>query len=188
MVKTGLIILLLSSIISCNKGFTEKERGEYLKKGKEIVATTFKELSTQLTTQMEAGGPAQALPFCKAEALNILGELSEQHNAIIKRSSDQLRSCKIEPTPRELDVINMYKQLVSEKKELKPIVEIDAINKKHFYAPIIVQAKCLTCHGEANKTMTTKTDSIIKSIYPFDIATGYSEGDVRGVWSVTFNK
>lgn len=188
MVKNGLIILLLSSIISCNSGFTDKERSEYLKNGKEIATNSFKELSTQLTTQMEAGGPAQAIPFCKAEALNILGELSEKHNAIIKRSSDQLRSCKIEPTHRELDVINMYKQLVSEKKELNPIIEIDAANKKHFYAPIIVQAKCLTCHGEVNKTMTVKTDSIIKSIYPFDIATGYREGDVRGVWSITFNK
>jgi len=33
-----------------------------------------------------------------------------------------------------------------------------------------------------------QTDSIIKKLYPFDIATGYSEGDLRGIWSITFLK
>ena len=86
-----------------------------------------------------------------------------------------------------MEVIEAYKQSKENGEDLLPIVEIDLENKKHFYAPIIVQAKCLTCHGKVNETMTVKTDSIIKSIYPFDIATGYSEGDVRGVWSITFN-
>ena len=185
--KQLLLILFFGSFISCNKGFSEKEKQEYMVKGKEIAQASFNELSTNLMTQMKAGGPAKAIPFCKDEALNILDELSKKHNAIVKRSSDQLRSCKIEPKERELEVIEAYKQSKENGEELLPIVEIDLENKKHFYAPIIVQAKCLTCHGKVNETMTVKTDSIIKSIYPFDIATGYSEGDVRGVWSITFN-
>ena len=187
MIKKALLFFMVISLVACNNGFTEKEKQEYTLKGKEIAQASFKELSSNLMTQMKAGGPAKAIPFCKEEARNILGELSEEHNAIIKRSTDQLRSCKIEPTVRELEIIDMYKQLNSEKKETKPFVEINAEGNKQFYAPIKIQAKCLTCHGKVNETMTAKTDSIIKTIYPFAFATGYSEGDIRGVWSITFN-
>lgn len=188
MKKIPFFLIVSVLLISCSSSFSEKEKEGYKKKGVEIAQASFNELSGHLTTQMEAGGPAQAIPFCKEEALSILQELSEKYDVKVKRSSDLLRSCKIEPTERELQVIYAYKDSLSKNKELKPIVEIDADQKKHFYAPIIVQAKCLVCHGEINKTMSASTDSIIKVIYPFDIATGYKEGDVRGVWSITFNK
>lgn len=188
MIRKIFILVLSITMFSCGNELSEKEKSEYTKKGKEIAQASFKKLSSQLMAQMQEGGPAQAIPFCKEEAINILAELSEEHKATIIRSSDQLRSCKIEPTIRELDIINNYKQSASENKDLKPIVEIDEAGNKHFYAPIRVQSKCLVCHGKVNETMSVTTDSIIKSIYPFDIATGYSEGDVRGIWSITFNK
>ena len=125
MIKKVFILVLSITLFSCGNQFSEKEQLEYTKKGKEIAQASFKELSTNLKTQMKAGGPAKAIPFCKEEALPILAELSEKHNATIKRSSDQLRSCKIEPALRELDIIHAYKQSKSQQKELKPIVEID---------------------------------------------------------------
>ncbi|WP_111706311.1 Tll0287-like domain-containing protein [Lutibacter citreus] len=188
MLNKVLLFSFLISLVACDSGFSEKEKQEYTTKGKAIAQASFNELNANLMTQMKEGGTAKAVPFCKEEARNILAKLSKEHNAIIKRSSDQLRSCKIEPTIRELEIIEMYKDLKSHNKEINPVIEIDADNNKHFYAPIKIQAKCLTCHGKVNETMSIKTDSIIKSIYPFDIATGYSEGDIRGVWSITFNK
>lgn len=188
MIKKITLLLIVASLFSCTSSFSEKEKEEYTLKGKEIAQASFKALSTELMAQMKAGGPAKAVPFCKEQAGPILNEVASNYDVTIVRSSDQLRSCKTEPTERELDIINNYKNALSDNKELKPIVEIDEANKKHFYAPIIVSANCLVCHGKINETMTAKTDSIIKLAYPFDIATGYSEGDVRGVWSITFNK
>lgn len=188
LLKKITILLVVASLCSCSSGFSEKEKQEYTVKGKEIAQASFKALSSELMAQMKAGGPAKAVPFCKEQAGPILNEVASKYDVTIVRSSDQLRSCKIEPTERELDIISNYKKSVAENKELKPITEIDAENNKHFYAPIIVKANCLVCHGKVNETMTAKTDSIIKLTYPFDIATGYSEGDVRGVWSITFNK
>ena len=107
---------------------------------------------------------------------------------VIKRTTNKLRSCDNDPSEREIEIMDSYQQLMSENTELKPIVEIDKNEKKHFYAPIKIKANCLVCHGKVNETMTVKTDSIIKSIYQFDIATGYTEGDLRGLWSITFNK
>ena len=65
-------------------------------------------------------------------------------------------------------------------------VEIDKSGNPHFYAPILLQQKCLTCHGIIGEDITFKTDSIIKSIYQNDVATGFKEGDLRGIWSITF--
>ena len=187
MLKQLLLLLAFTGLISCSTDFSEKKKQKYTLKGQEIAQATFNELSSQLMAQMKEGGPAQAVPFCKENAAVILGELSDKYDVTIKRSSDLLRSCKIEPTERELEIIYNYQKLIKEEKELRPIVEIDSNDKKHFYAPIKIKANCLMCHGKVNETMSVKTDSIIKSIYPFDIATGYSEGDLRGVWSITFN-
>ena len=183
-----LIFAIVISFFSCNSKLSEKEKIEYTVKGKEIAQATFDALSTQLITKMKAGGPAEAVPFCNVKAAPITKLLSEKYNVVIKRTSDKLRSCDNEPSVRELEIINNYQNLLAQGKELQPIVELDSTKAKHFYAPIIIKANCLVCHGKVNETMSVKTDSIIKLTYPFDIATGYNEGDVRGVWSIIFNK
>ena len=188
MFKKILILAITVNFIACSSGFSEKEKQEYTVKGKEIAQATFKELSTNLMTQMKAGGPEKAIPFCNQQASPITEALSKKYNVVIKRTSNKLRSCENDPTEREIEIIDSYQQLMLENKELKPIVEIDKDQKKHFYAPIKIQTNCLVCHGKLNETMTVRTDSIIKSIYQFDIATGYNEGDLRGLWSITFNK
>ena len=70
--------------------------------------------------------------------------------------------------------------------EITPIVEVDNNNNKHYYAPILLKANCLACHGKVDEFISVKTDSIIKSLYPDDKAVGYNEGDLRGIWSITF--
>lgn len=188
MFKFFLTFAIVAIFASCSQGFSEKEKQEYANKGKDIAQSTFKELSTNLMTQMKAGGPAKAIPFCNQRAAPITEELSSKYDVVIKRTSNKLRSCENEPTVRELEIMEQYKLLISENKELKPVVEIDENEKKHFYAPIKIKANCLTCHGKVGETMNIKTDSIIKSLYQFDIATGYDDGDLRGIWSITFNK
>jgi len=182
-----MVLLVLLSILSCENEFSEKDKQEYTQKGKVIAEATFKTLSSQLMVQMKAGGPAQAIPFCNQQAAPLTSEISNKYKVVIKRTSDQLRSFNNKPTKREIDIIKNYKQLLAESKELKPVVEIDSMNKKHFYAPIIMKANCLACHGKLNETMSFKTDSIVKSLYKLDKAIGYNEGDLRGVWSIAFN-
>ncbi len=187
MFEKVLFLVVLVSVLSCNAEFSKKEKQEYTLKGKAVAEATFKALSSELMVQMKAGGPAQAIPFCNQRAAPLTSRISTKYNVVVKRTSDNLRSCENEPTEREIDIIINYKQLLSENKELKPIVELDSLNGKHFYAPIIMKANCLVCHGKLNETMSVKTDSIIKVLYPFDIANGYAEGDLRGIWSIAFN-
>lgn len=186
--KKIILLLFLLVFVSCNQSLSTKEVEVYSIKGTEIAQKTFKSLSGNLMEQMKQGGTSKAIPFCNLNAVSITDQLSKQYDVQIRRTSNKLRSCDNEPTDRELDILLEYEKLVSANKKLKPVVELDESGKKHFYAPIKIKANCLACHGKVNETMSVKTDSIIKSIYQFDIATDYTEGDLRGLWSITFNK
>jgi hypothetical protein len=54
--------------------------------------------------------------------------------------------------------------------------------KRYGYAePIYLQAPCLVCHGEA---VAPETKKALAAKYPNDQATGYKEGDFRGLFWV----
>lgn len=182
------IFLIFIGFISCNHSLTPDEKQEYSDKGKEIAQASFNALSEKLTEQMQMGGTAQAIPFCNIEAMPLTQQLSEKYNVTIKRTSDKLRNQKNKPTERELKIIESYQKRLSEHKVIAPIVEMDSNKNKHFYAPITIKTNCLACHGKVKEFVTVKTDSIIKSLYPNDKAVGYIEGELRGIWSITFKK
>lgn len=186
MFKKVIFLLILISVLACDASLSTKEIADYTVKGKEITEASFLELSNNLMSQMKMGGPSQAISFCSLQAIPITSQLSEKYNVTIKRTSDKIRNLDNKSTQRELQLINNYKNEIAQNAELKPIVEVDDAKKIHFYAPIIVQAKCLTCHGKLNETVAVQTDSILKSLYPNDKAIGYEEGDLRGIWSITF--
>lgn len=186
MIKKILVLVVIFSFFACSKSLSEKEKQEYTAKGKEIAQASFNALSSELIKQMKLGGPKQAIPFCNVQAMPITNQLSETHNVSIKRTTDKLRNAANKPTVRELELIHRYKN--SEEMQHAPVVEKDDNNKIHFYAPIIIKDKCLVCHGKLGEELNVKTDSIIKTLYPNDIAIGYSEGDLRGIWSIEFEK
>ncbi|MFD0760618.1 DUF3365 domain-containing protein [Lutibacter aestuarii] len=187
MLRNSIIILLVLGVVSCkNSSLSKKEKLEYSNKGKEIAQASFKELSGKLMEQMQLGGIEKAIPFCNIEALPLTKEMSEKYNVEIKRTSNKLRNSRNRATDRELEVIQIFEKLMTENERLSPIVELNNNSQKHFYAPIIIKANCLVCHGKVKETVTIKTDSIIKSLYPNDEAIGYNEGDLRGIWSITF--
>ena len=184
--KISLLIVALFVLGSCSKSLSKKEIEQYTGKGKEIAQATAKKLGGNLVKKMKAGGTEKAIPFCNTKADPLTKEMSKKYNVDIKRTSHKLRNEINSPNKEETKIINRYKSLFDEGKPLKPIVELDKSGKPHFYAPIKLQKKCLTCHGSLTEDINVKTDSIIKSYYPKDLAVGFKEGDLRGIWSITF--
>jgi len=179
----GVVLFLFSS---CQNDLSENDKKEYIAKGKEIAKETGSHLSGQLTKQMKEGGVIIAVPFCNTMAMPLTDEISEKYSASIKRTSLKVRNEKNSPSVEETRILKQYKNLLNTNEKLTPIVELDLSGNPHFYAPILLQQKCLTCHGEIGINVTSKTDSIIESYYPNDIATGFKEGDLRGIWSIAF--
>ena len=184
--KIAVILVALVVLSSCSKSLSKKEVEQYTIQGKEIAQATAKKLGGTMVEKMKEGGVKEAVPFCNTKAIPFTDEMSEKFNVSIKRTSHLIRNEDNKPNDEEVLVINNYKDLISKDKNLKPVVELDNDGNPHFYAPIIIQKKCLTCHGEIGVDVTKKSESIIESYYPMDLATGFKEGELRGIWSITF--
>jgi hypothetical protein len=186
--KKILFFTLIAFITSsCSTSLSQKEIEEYTEKGKEIAGTTANSLMKNLSEKMEKGGIAEAVPFCNTMAHPLTDEMANKYDASIKRTSLYVRNKKNEPNQAEIKILNQFETSFSNKEPLKPVVTLDESGKPHFYGPILLQKKCLACHGTVGEEVNIKTDSIIKSYYPNDKATGFKEGDLRGIWSITFN-
>jgi hypothetical protein len=73
--------------------------------------------------------------------------------------------------------------------ELKPIVMQHDDGTVGYYAPIKISIPtCLNCHGEVGKDVKAEDYKVLKSLYPNDVAVGYKEGDLRGMFSIRFSK
>ncbi|MCD6543724.1 MAG: DUF3365 domain-containing protein [Flavobacteriaceae bacterium] len=186
MYKITLLFAVLFILSSCSKSLSNKEVEKYTIQGKEIAQATAKKLGGNLVEKMKDGGVKEAVPFCNTKAISLTDEMANKFDVTIKRTSHLLRNENNKPNDEEVVVINNYRDLIENGKKLKPVVELDNNGNPHFYAPIILQKKCLACHGEVGIDVTKKSDSIIESHYPKDLATGFKEGDLRGIWSITF--
>lgn len=173
-------------LFSCQSGLSEKEIEKYSQQGDEIVQSAGKRLSSTLMTKIEESGISGAVGFCNLSALPITKEISANYGVEIKRTSLKIRNPKNRPSGEEVSVLNDFEERLNKGDALKPVVNLDREGRPHYYAPILAQKKCLMCHGELGKNLSVPVDSIIKSRYPEDLATGYREGELRGIWSVTF--
>lgn len=159
-----------------------KDHSETIKKGKTIAKATFNALSSELKKAMSSGGVPAAAKYCNVAAMPITDSLSMKHHVAIKRTTNKLRNQNNKPTTLESQIFSQYEEKKAAGQKLGPIVKmIDGMDV--FYAPILMKGLCLTCHGDAK---TIPDYDVIKKLYPNDQATGYKEGDLRGMWSISF--
>lgn len=144
------------------------------------------QLGENLTQAIQEKGIARAIGFCHSEATKLTDSISIMKNAIIKRVTDKPRNPNNLANTEELKHIASFKKSLVSGKEIEPIVYLDK-EEVSFYYPITTNTLCLQCHGTPNKQILPETLKILKSLYPKDMAIGYKENEVRGIWSITFD-
>ena len=166
----------------------EKSKSEYIDKGMKIAKSTGKTLKGKLTAAVDAGGLQNGINTCNIVAQKLMDSLSIVYNADIKRTTLKLRNSKDKPDQNELAMLSQYSKMVSDSVKLKPTVKQLASGEVRFYAPIMLDKVCLNCHGEIGGNVKSENYAVIKKHYPNDEAFDYKEGDLRGIWSITFKK
>lgn len=161
----------------------EKQK-TYEEIGLEYALSTKKLLGQNLMGTIQKKGTLEALAFCNIKAMSLTDSMSVKYNAIIKRVSDKNRNHNNKANAEELVYIEQFKKDLANKKESKPIV-VDKGEKVQFYYPIPTNSMCLQCHGKQIKPEVAKH---ILKLYPNDLAVGYNENEVRGIWSISFDK
>jgi len=149
------------------------------------IATAMQEVLLQNVMQVtKAGGPVYAVTFCNERAMPLTDSLSEKYNCRIQRISDKYRNPSNKPTENDLAVLLK----LSASNAAKPLF-VSENGEKIYYKPIkIAMAACLNCHGDEGKNIAPKTLEVIRQKYPNDLATGFKEGDFRGMWKITFRE
>ena len=186
------VILFLAACQNTNSSSSASSevisKETYLKKGKQIAATTFTVLSANLQKAMKEGGVSNAVKYCNLAALPLVDSLSKAHKAEIRRTSLKIRSPKNKAKAHELAQLQAYEKQLKNGEQLKALVkEIDA-QTIAFYAPIHVMSLCEKCHGNLGENLSEENYAQIQKYYPQDKAIGYSSGDWRGMWSILFKK
>jgi cytochrome c553 len=152
-------------------------------KGLNIVNNTKSHLAKNLMEAMANYGPAGAVEFCNAHALTLTDSMARVQNARIRRVTDRPRNPANQANETELAYINMLKIKADRQEALPPTIMV-LDGKMTGYYPIQTAKMCIQCHGMEDTDILPETLAKIKSLYPEDKATGYAEGQLRGLFVV----
>lgn len=202
----GGAVIFSSALQSCEKSGNSGQEGQVkagdailhtdsspedlalIDRGLDIVGPSQQTLGGKLKAALEAGGVRHAAEYCSTAAFPLIDSLSIAFGASIRRTSLKARNPMDAPTPEERAVLEAYTAKFHAGQGMDPLISTLADGKKAFYSPIIVQEMCLKCHGAIGTDIAQADYEHIQGIYPDDPATGYKIGDLRGMWSLTFNE
>jgi hypothetical protein len=147
------------------------------------------QLGTELKKEIAANGPEGAIGVCKELAPRIAGDLSRKEGWKLTRVSLKPRNPMLgTPDAWEQQALQQFdaRAAAGDKPETLEIVEVvqEPAGRYLRYAKAIpVQSQCLACHGGAGDIKPAVQARLAES-YPFDRATGYALGTVRGAISI----
>lgn len=188
---TFFLIIILAGLAACNnndKQASQTTNDELKARGKEIAQQTLMALSKELKQALQQGGIGKAVPYCNVNALPLTDSMAKINKVSIRRTSLKTRNPKNAPNDREKQILGEYKQLLAEDKRPKPRLTNLADGRTLFNAPILIKPLCLNCHGKVGAQVTEKNYAVIKGLYPNDQAIGYKVAELRGMWSIVFEK
>jgi hypothetical protein len=173
--------------LSCSEN--QKEVSEDQLIGMRTTAMDFmKELKSILIEQMQSGGVLKAVSVCSDTAQVLTNKFGMERGIYIKRVSLKNRNPNDYPDNFEKRILNQF-ELLQQNKELNNKTEFAEVITEGSYKylrylkPIIVQAECLSCHGNQTDIMSD-VKNLIAQNYPDDKAVGYKPGDLRGAVSI----
>ena len=164
-----------------------QKRLTFEERGLKYAFATKAELGKKLMGTIQKKGTLEALEFCNINANQLTDSMSIASNATIRRVSDKPRNPKNTANAKEYQYIQEFKTKIANKEEPQPIV-VDTGSLVNFYYPIVTNELCLQCHGQPVKEIQPNILKSLKTLYPDDKAIGYRMDEVRGIWSITFNK
>lgn len=185
--KISILVLILWGLAGCNTQPKDIKNMDYKAVADSLINKTFDTLSSALVQAMAASGPESAINLCQVKAPEITG-LYGTADVKITRTALRVRNAANKPNAEERAILEKYLQLAEKGDSLKPVLVQTDDGMHHYYKPILLKPMCLSCHGMPEKEIAAATQKAISSKYPLDMATGFTNGSLRGIWHVQFSK
>ena len=176
-------LVLLLAILPCHA----EPAADPATAGPKIVAEASAKLLTELTAAIAKDGPQGAIAVCSERAPQIAAETGKAHGVTLRRATTKPRNPKNAADAIERKTLETFAAAIEAKQPPQPQVIAAENGGKVFHAPILLASPlCLQCHGNPERDITPATREALRKAYPADQATGYTVGQLRGLWSVNF--
>lgn len=156
-----------------------------LTEARKVATTLPPKLIVALQDEIKKSGAEAAIPVCKDMAPKMAGEISQQTGWKIKRVSLKARNdARAIPDAWETAALEDFDKRAAAGEAPMKLEKGEKVGDEYRYVKALpVQALCLNCHGPT-ETMSPGIKAALGQHYPNDRATGYTEGQIRGVISV----
>ncbi len=159
------------------------------RKGDAIVSQAFGVLSSRMGKALAESGHTNTIEFCSVHGIPLTTSLAVTNDVVLRRVTHRPRNPLNRADASELAIILQMQAEQSPDTVPKPVVTALKPGVISYYAPIVLNLPlCLTCHGEPGSEIKPEVLTEIRTLYPADEATGFTLGQVRGLWSVEFKR
>lgn len=179
---TSVVLALVASGVYAD--VTEREKA-----ASEVARILLKELGEAMTREMTKGGPTEAIKVCAELAPDIAGRLSREHGWRVTRVGTRVRNPLLGmPDAWEQKVLAEFAERAVKGEPFAGMSRSEVVTEPggqyfRFMKPIVLQPTCLLCHGPSEQ-IPESIRTVLKQQYPFDAATGYKVGELRGAVSI----
>ncbi|MCP9473399.1 MAG: DUF3365 domain-containing protein [Nitrospira sp.] len=161
---------------------------EYDKAASEVATTLIRQFGEAMRREMAKGGPAEAVKVCADLAPELAGRLSRERGWRVTRVGTRVRNPLLGMPDVWEQVVATFAERAAKGEDLMGMTYSEIVTEPNgryyrFMKPIVVQPHCLLCHGPAEH-FPEEVKAVLKGKYPFDQATGYQAGDLRGAVSI----
>jgi hypothetical protein len=156
---------------------------------KAIAMPFLKQLVAENQKAVAEGGPESAIKVCKEIAPKMAGDISRKQGLKLSRVSLKVRNPLLgTPDAWEQKVLKEFEVRASQGEkpetiEFSEVVQEPAGKYFRFMKAIALQPGCVSCHGSSEQ-IPENVKARLAEEYPFDRATGYAPGQIRGAVSV----
>lgn len=154
--------------------------------GGQVIMQLAGALQTELQASMQSGGPAAAVDVCNVAAQSITYGVADANEGWeISRSSHLLRNPANAADPYTASAIVDFLDRAEDGESPATLVRSEIVTQDdqrvfRMTRAIPTAGVCVACHGGSE--VSAEVEDILADRYPEDMARGFSEGDIRGVF------
>jgi hypothetical protein len=190
--RTAATLVSIAALAGGAAGAAAQSAGELRRlheDGRKVAAQFVQQLGGELRREMEGTGPLRSIIVCKFSAPEVASSLSRMTGWRVSRVSLRTRNPALgQPDGWEHRVLVDFDQRI-QRGEKADALEFGEVVKEpggtyfRYLKALPVDKLCLNCHGPV-ESLSSAVKERLASDYPFDKATGYSLGQVRGAVTI----
>ena len=167
---------------------TASDKAALVEEGKGVMSRFGATLKDALMLAVAEGGPVNAIGVCNEEAPEIANTISAETGWIVARSSHKLRNSDNAADQFTSATIKDFLAREAAGEKAVDLVRAEIVQENGQQVFRLVKAiptggLCLNCHG--GEEVTPEVIDKLAELYPEDQARGFTEGQMRGVFTLS---